>query len=82
MFHGGVGWDFTEVLRGGVDLNVYDNHGTFPLTWRQYLLFVDLRSPAGYLIRFSYQRNDYNEDGFDFDDYDADMVTVSVGYRF
>ncbi len=81
-FMGGFGWDFTETLRGGMDMSLYENNGTFPLHRREYLFFVDLSLRAGHLIRLSYQRNSYEEDRFDFDDYDSDLLTMSIGYRF
>jgi len=79
---GGLGWDFTDAVRAGLDLRFYDNSGTFALDWQQYLFFAEFRSPAGYLLRLSYQRNEYDEDAFDFDDYQSNIVAVSVGYRF
>jgi hypothetical protein len=57
-------------------------YGSFPLDWTQFQLWGQFKTTAGYLLRIAYQRNDYNEELWDFDDYDANMVTVSVGYAF
>ncbi len=39
-------------------------------------------SPAGYVVRLLYSRNSYDEAQFDFDDFESNIVTISVGYRF
>lgn len=57
-------------------------YGSFPLDWTQFQIWGQFTSPAGYLFRLAYQRNNYNEDLWDFDDYDSNMVTVSIGYHF
>jgi len=97
-FSAGFNHSFTESFLAGADLNWFDNSGTFPSTpvdpfplsafgsfpldWTQFQLWGQFKTTAGYLIRIAYQRNDYNEEIFTFDDYDANMVTVSVGYAF
>jgi hypothetical protein len=97
-FSAGFNHSFTESFLAGADLNWFDNSGTFPsrpvdpfplsafgsfpLDWTQFQLWGQFKTTAGYLIRIAYQRNDYNEEIFTFDDYDANMVTVSVGYAF
>jgi hypothetical protein len=94
----GFNHNFNESFLAGADLNWFDNSGTFPsdfpgsfplsafgsfpLDWTQFQLWGQFKTTAGYLIRIAYQRNDYNEERWDFDDYDANMVTVSVGYAF
>jgi len=57
-------------------------YGSFPLDWTQFQIWGQFASPAGYLFRLAYQRNNYNEDVWDFDDYDSNMVTLSIGYHF
>ena len=79
---GGVRVSVTDAVTVGTELGAYRNRGTFGLNWEQYQVFGELLSPAGYLVRLSYQYNSLNEEEFDFDDYNAHMMTVSVGYRF
>lgn len=79
---GGVRVELNDSVALGADVGAYRNRGTFGLNWQQYQVYGDLLSPAGYLLRLSYQYNSLNEQDFDFDDYSAHMVTVSVGYRF
>ena len=76
------GFALSELVAVGTEILAYRNRGTFGLDWEQYRFFVELPSPAGYLVKLSYQYNSLNETDFDFDDYSAHMVTASVGYRF
>ena len=82
MVSGGVGYNVAEWLRAGADVTVYDNEGSFGQQFRQFKIFADVPSPAGYVVRLMYWRNHYDESDFDFDDYRSNIVTVSIGYRF
>ena len=82
MGRGGLRYAFTPAVAAGGELLVYKNKGTWQLDWQMYKIFVEFDSPAGYLLRVAYQRNEYDEKDFDFDDYGSNIVTVSVGYRF
>lgn len=79
---GGVTVALTERVRVGTDLSAYRNRGSFGLDWEQYRVFTELLSPAGYLVNLSYRYNALDEVQFDFDDYSAHIVEVSLGYRF
>lgn len=78
----GTWLDVTDRFGGGVDISHHRNRGSFGLDWKQYRLSGEFRSPAGYLVRTTYQYNALNEMDVDFDDYRSHIVTVSVGYRF
>ena len=94
----GFNHSFSEAFLAGADLNWFDNSGSFPsrpadpfplsafgsfpLDWTQFQIWGQFRMTDGYLLRIAYQRNNYNEELWDFDDYDANMVTVSIGYGF
>ena len=79
---GGARIELSAALAVGTEVLVYRNRGSFGLDWEQYRFFVELPSPAGYLLNVSYQYNSLNEQDFDFDDYAAHTITTSVGYRF
>lgn len=79
---GGIRVELTKAVAVGSDLASYRNRGSFGLDWDQYRLYGELLSPAGYLMRLSYQYNALDERDFAWDDYHAHMVTVSAGYRF
>ncbi len=44
--------------------------------------FVEFDLPQGYLLNVGYRTVDYSEDTTRYDDYDADIAEVSVGYRW
>jgi hypothetical protein len=82
MGRGGVRVPFGELFAAGLDFTAYSNKGSFPLSFNRFDLYADITSPAGYLLRVAYQRYDYKENEFDFDDYKANIILVSVGYTF
>ncbi len=82
MASGGARAELSDALAVGTEIFTYRNRGTFGLDWEQYRFFVELPSPAGYVLNLSYQYNSLNEQDFDFDDYSSHVVTASVGYRF
>ena len=82
MLTGGGGYDISDRVSAGLDLNIYRNQGTFALDWTQVAVVGEFRSPTSYTLRLAYQRNQYDEREFDFDDYGSNIVTVSMGYRF
>jgi hypothetical protein len=81
-FLGGVSVDATNDLTLGFSTNVYDNNDSFALDTQDYEVYGKLRCPMGYTLRVGYLYHKYNEDAFNFDDYNANVVTVSVGYEF
>lgn len=70
-----------RVTVGGM-ARLYDNDGSFALERDDYRAFVDLTLEGGYLVHFGYRTVDYDEQTFNFDDYDADIAEIGVGYRF
>ena len=66
----------------GGDARLYSNDGTFGLDRDDYRAFVEYAFPAGYLVRVGYRTVDYNEDQYSFDDYDADIAELGVGFRW
>ena len=59
---------------------LYENSGSFPLEREDLQGFVEIGLGTNYLVNLSYRSVAYDED--DYDDYDADIVEVSVGYRW
>ena len=80
--NGGARIGITRTLDMGGDVRAHHNRGSFDLSWWSTRLFAELDLPGGYALRCSYQRSDYGETDFDFDDYHLDMVVISFGYRF
>jgi hypothetical protein len=82
MGRGGVRYAVTEMVRVGGSFNVYQNKGSFGLDWKMLDLFAEFIAREGYLVRATYQRNDYSQSAFDDNDYKANIFMLSVGYRF
>ncbi len=78
----GVGLDAHENLTLGFQTVIYSNTGTFELDKQEYSVYALVDCPEGYTLRFGYDREDYNEDAADWDDYDANIFTVGVGHDF
>jgi hypothetical protein len=78
----GIGVEAHENLTLGFQALVYTNSGSFELDKKEFSTYALVKCPAGYTLRFGYDREDYDEDAADFDDYDANIFTVGVGYDF
>lgn len=61
---------------------LYENAGTFGLERDDLRGFVEVDLARGYLVQAAYRTVDYEEEAASFDDYDADILELSVGYRF
>ncbi len=70
-----------RVTLGG-DFRLYDNSGTFGIEREDLRGWIELEVGERYLLRGAYRTIDYDEKLFDFDDYDADVADLSVGYRW
>jgi hypothetical protein len=62
--------------------DVYKNKGSFGLDWKMLDLFAEFTAREGYLLRATYQRNDYSQSAFNDNDYKANIFMLSAGYRF
>lgn len=82
MANGGLRYQVLPRLAPGVDFTVYRNRGTLGLDWRRIRVFADVMARTGYFVRLAYLRHSLDEVDFDFDDYDANIFELSIGYRF
>lgn len=71
-----------ENLWLGGEVRVYDNDGTFGVSRDDWEVFGEYHFVDGYLFRLGFRQTDYNETEFDFDDYDADIIDIGVGYTW
>ena len=58
----------------------YENDGSFALNLDDQRLFVDVGLTDTYLLHFGLRHIDHREDRFD--DYDADLVELSLSMRW
>lgn len=79
---GRVAYDFNDRLTAGVRFLLYENDGSFGLERDDWRAFVDWALGSGYLAHLAYRTVDYDEERFSFDDYDADIIEIGIGYRF
>lgn len=82
FFNGRLRWRAGDRWTVGSDLRLYQNDGSFPLERLDLRAYVEHHFPAGYLLHVGYRTIDYDEDGLNLDDYDADILELSVGYRW
>ncbi len=66
----------------GASYREYENDGSFALDREDARVFAEYTCPGGYLLYAAYRTVDYNEAQFNFDDYDADITEIAVGYRW
>ncbi len=78
----GVSAGAHKSLTLGFQTLIYSNTGSFELDKKQFSVYALVDCPEGYKLRFGYDREDYDEDAEDFDDYDANIYTVAVGHDF
>jgi hypothetical protein len=79
---GRVRWKVNPQWVLGGSVLLYQNDGSFGLERDDVRVFVDYLCPAGYTLGVAYRTVDYSEDTYSFDDYDADIVELSIGYRW
>jgi len=79
---GRLRWRPSENWTVGGSLRLYENDGSFGLERDDYRAFVDYAFAAGYTVGVAYRTVDYDESTYNFDDYDADIIEASVGYRW
>lgn len=83
---GRVTWAATEAVRLGGSFRLYDTggalFGTGGLDREDLRVFGEYAFDEGYLLQLGYRTIDYDEKSFDFDDYDADILELGVGYRW
>jgi len=77
---GSARWRVTERISIGGYARTYDNDGSYPLARDDWRAFAEIALDSGYLVQLAHRRIDYTEDGFD--DYDADLIELAVGFRW
>ena len=79
---GRLRWQLDPRWTVGGDLRFYENDGSFAHQRRDLRAYVELALDIGYLVRIGYRDIDYDEDAFDFDDHDARITELAVGYAW
>jgi len=82
FFDARVRFHATDRFRLGADARFYDNSGTFGIERDDLRAYFEFDVCENYLVNLAYRTVDYDEKDFNFDDYDADIIEVSVGLRF
>ena len=65
----------------GADMRQYDNSGSFGVEREDYRVWGEF-ALGDYLVHLGFRTIDFDETGFNFDDYDADIGEFSIGYRW
>ncbi len=79
---GRLSYKFNPNLSIGAMSYYYKNSGTWALDWTTFRGWIRYTLNSGYSLVLSYQRNNYNEVIYNFDDYSSDILTLGFGYRF
>ena len=73
-------WQAGPRIATGAYTRIYDNDGSYPLERNDWRAFVELGLGDGYHLQIAKRSIDYDEDGFD--DFDAELVELAVGFRW
>ncbi len=82
FFDGRIRYRINPNVTLGGDFRLYDNSGTFGIERDDLRGWVEFGVGDGYLVHLGYRTIDYDEKLDDFDDYDADIAEVSIGYQW
>ena len=66
----------------GADVRLYQNAGSFGLEREDVRGWVEVGVLERYVLSVAYRVVDYDEDDVDFDDYDADILELGIGYSW
>lgn len=78
---GHIHYNVNERFAVGTDVRFYDNGGSFGLSRNDLRGYLET-TLGRYTARLGYRTIDYDEDDASFDDYDADILELSIGYRW
>ena len=79
---GRLHWQAHERVTIGTDLRYYTSDGSFAVDRRDHRVFGEVGVGRGYTAGVSYRSIAYEETALGFNDYDANIVEFSLGYRF
>lgn len=82
FWDGRVRYVASQRLTVGADARFYDNDGSFGLSRDDLRAYADIAVMGSYILHLGYRTIDYDEDEVDFDDYDADIIELGLGYRW
>ena len=69
-------------VRLGLDLRSYEANGSFELERDDHRAFVEVALGEAYLVHLGLRTIDYSESLLSLNDYDADILELSLGYRW
>jgi len=79
---GRVRWQAAESWAVGGSFLLYENDGSFPIERDDLRAFVEYAWAEGYATRLGWRTIDFEEGAFGFESYDADILELSLGYRW
>lgn len=75
-------WSFHPRWKLGTSLKMYDNQGSFAVRRDNVHVWLEVLLGRAYIAHFGYRVIEFDESRADFDDYEADIVEISLGYRW
>ena len=82
FFDGRFSCNLSDGLAIGGNFRLYEGNGSFALERDDYRGWIEIDVFSDYVLHLGYRVIDYDESDFNFDDYDADIVELSLGYRW
>ena len=73
-------WQLGAKVATGAYARRYENAGSYALERDDWRAFVEVALRGNYLLQLAKRSIDYDEDGFD--DYNAELVELALGYRW
>ena len=77
---GAVTWKLSQRWTLGGSFRYYDNSGSYDVKRDDARIFAEVEVSDGYLLGLDYRYVDYKEDSFD--EFDADILELSIGRRW
>ena len=82
LLNASLNYDISEQIKIGAYGNYYDNSGTWELSRTMLNGFIEYMFSNGLVSHFRYRYIDFNEERSSTNNYSADIVEISFGYRW
>jgi hypothetical protein len=79
---GRLRWTGNSRIHLGGSFRLHDNSGSFGVERVDLRGWIEIPLLRSYLLHLGIRSLDYDEKGFDFDDYEATIAELSIGYQW
>ncbi len=82
LIDGSVSFDVNENWKLGGYVNFYDNSGSYEIKRTTFKAYLEYAFTAGYVAQFGYRYVNFEETNLGYNDYKANILEFSFGYRW